>query len=137
MSRCGSPSLGKLQMPKDKTAATQRKAVRFSIKRLGTAACAIAAVCYGLVYFRNDLPTWNVSSDPQSAGRGVPYASIIIPYNPNKGLCRLHALDNATGKIEDGGLVDCKDASTQNSVAWKSLVDQERASEIRKSFRHQ
>jgi hypothetical protein len=129
-------------MPKDKTAGTQRKVVRFSIKRLGTAACVMAAICYGLVYFRDDLLTWDLltwkmSSAPQPAGHGVPYASIIIPYNPNKGLCRLHALDNATGKIEDDGLVDCKDASAQNSVAWKSLVDQERASEIRRSFRHQ
>jgi hypothetical protein len=124
-------------MPKDKTSGAQRKAVRFSIKRLGTVACAMAAVGYGVVYFRDELPTWKLSSAPQPAGRGVPYASILIPYNPNKGLCRLHALDNATGKIEDDGLVDCKDASAQNSVAWKSLVDQERASEIRRSFRHQ
>jgi hypothetical protein len=124
-------------MPKDKNSGAQRKAVRISIKRLSTLACAVAAVGYGLVYFRDALPTWKMSSASQSAGHGVPYASILIPYNPNKGLCRLHALDNATGKIEDDGLVDCKDASVQNSVAWKSLVDQERASEIRKSFRHQ
>jgi hypothetical protein len=97
----------------------------------------MAAVGYGLVFFRDELPTWKMSSASQSAGRGVPYASILIPYNPYKGLCRLHALDNATGKIEDDGLVDCKDASAQNSVAWKSLVDQERANEIRRSFRHQ
>ena len=125
-------------MPKDKTPGTERKTVRFSIKRLGAIACAMAGVCYGLIYFRDDLPKWTMSSaSPQGAGHDVPYASIIIPYNPYKGLCRLHALDNATGKIEDGGLVDCKDASVQNSVAWKSLVDQERANEIRRSFRHQ
>jgi hypothetical protein len=125
-------------MPKDKTSGAQRKAVRFSIKRLRTVACAMAAVGYGLVYFRGELPTWKMSSaGPQSTGRGVPYGSILVPYNLNKGLCRLHALDNATGQIEDDGLVDCTDASKQNSVAWKSLVDQERASEIRKSFRHQ
>jgi hypothetical protein len=123
-------------MPTDKNSGTQRKAVRISIKRLSTIACAITAVGFGLVYFRDELPTWKLSSAPQS-GRGVPYGSILIPYNPNKGLCRLRALDNATGRIEDDGLVDCKDASAQNSVAWKSLVDQERASEIRKSFRHQ
>jgi len=124
-------------MPKDKTSGAQRKTVRFSIKRLGTVACAMAAVGYGLVYFRDELPTWKMSSAPQPAGHGVPYASILIPYNLNKGLCRLHALDNATGQIEDDGLVDCTDASKQNSVAWKSLVDQERANEIRRSFRHQ
>jgi hypothetical protein len=124
-------------MPKDKTSGAQRKTVRFSIRRLSTVACVVAAVGYGLVYFRDELPALKMSSSPQSAGRGVPYASILIPYNPYKGLCRLHALDNATGQIEDNGLVDCKDASTQNSVAWKSLVDQERASEIRRSFRHQ
>ena len=124
-------------MPKDKKPGTERKTVRFSIRRLAAIACAVAGVCYGLVYFRDDLPAWTFSSAPQPAASGVPYASILLPYNPYKGLCRLHALDNATGKIEDGGLVDCKDASVQNSVAWKSLVDQERASEIRKSFRHQ
>jgi hypothetical protein len=124
-------------MPKDMKPGTERKTVRFSIRRLGAIACATAAVCYGLIYFRDDLPALKLSSAPQSAEHGMPYASILIPYNPYKGLCRLHALDNATGKIEDGGLVDCKDASVQNSVAWKSLVDQERASEIRKSFRHQ
>ena len=123
-------------MPKDKNSGAQRKAVRISIRRLSTLTCVVAAAGYGLVYFRAELPIWKMSS-ASSAGRGVPYASILIPYNPNKGLCRLHALDNATGKIEDDGLVDCKDASVQNSVAWKSLVDQERASEIRKSFRHQ
>jgi hypothetical protein len=125
-------------MPKDKNAGAQRKAVRFSIRRLSAVACAMAAVLCGLVYFQDELPTWKMSSvGPRSTGRGVPYGSILIPYNPYKGLCRLHSLDNATGQIEDDGLVDCKDASTQNSVAWKSLVDQERASEIRKSFRHQ
>ncbi len=140
MSHCGDPSLGKLPMPKDKTAGTQRKVVRISIKRLGAVACAMAAVCYGLIYFRDDLPTtwtFSLTSSQTAAGHSVPYASILIPYNLNKGLCRLHALDNATGKIEDDGLVDCKDASAQNSGAWKSLVDQERASEIRRSFRHQ
>ena len=132
------PSLGS-QMPKDKNAGTQRKVVRISFKRLGVVACAMAAVCCGLVYFRDDLSTaWTFSlASPQPAGHSVPYASILIPYNLNKGLCRLHALDNTTGRIEDDGLVDCKDASAQNSVAWKSLVDQERASEIRRSFRHQ
>jgi hypothetical protein len=124
-------------MPKAKTSGAQRKTVRFSIKRLSAVACAMAAVLTGLVYFQDDLPTWKMSSaGSQSAGRGVPYGSILIPYNPNKGLCRLRAIDNATGRIEDDGLVDCKDASAQNSVAWRSLVDQEKASEIRKSFRH-
>jgi len=125
-------------MPKDANAGTQRKTVRLSIKRLGAVACALAAICYGLVYFRDDLLIWKMSLvSPQPAGHSVPYASILIPYNLYKGLCRLHALDNATGRIEDDGLVDCKDASAQNSAAWKSLVDQERASEIRRSFRHQ
>lgn len=125
-------------MPTDKTPGAQRKTVRFSIRRLSAVACAMAAVLSGLVYFRDDLLVWKMPlASPQPAGRGLPYASILIPYNPYKGLCRLHALDNVTGQIEDDGLVDCKDASTQNSVAWKSLVDQERASEIRRSFRHQ
>lgn len=130
-------------MPKDKKSGTQRKTVRFSVRRLGAVSCAMAAVCYGLVYFQDDLPTldsltWSPSSNHgQSAKHGLPYASILIPYNPNKGLCRLHALDNATGQIKDDGLVDCSDASAQNTVAWRSLGNAQKANEIRKSFRHQ
>jgi hypothetical protein len=125
-------------MPKAKNSGAQRKTVRVSIRRLSTAACAIAAVWCGLVYFEDDLPTLKMSSgSAQPAERGVPYASILIPYNLNKGLCRLHALDNATGQIKDDGLVDCTDASAQNSVAWKSLGDTQKAGAIRKSFRHQ
>jgi hypothetical protein len=65
----------------------------------------------------------------------VPTGSILIPYK--NGVCRLNAINNATGQIQDGGLVDCTDAADQNTVAWKPLVDAQRATQIRKSFRHE
>ena len=125
-------------MPKAKTSGAQRKSRPdlHQTPQCGSLrdGCRFVPVS---IYFRDDLPTWKMSpAGSQSAGRGVPYASILIPYNPNKGLCRLRAIDNATGRIEDDGLVDCSDASAQNSLAWKSLVDEERANEIRRSFRH-
>jgi hypothetical protein len=123
-------------MPKDKNSRTQRKAVRTFIKRVGAAACAILAVLSVLIYFRNDLPLLSLASvNPNGTQRNIPSGSILIPYD--NGLCRLHALDNATGQIEDDGFVNCLDAYDQNSAAWKSLADQQRATEIRRSFRHE
>jgi hypothetical protein len=122
-------------MPQDKTSRTQRKSVRISIKRLG-AACTMLAVASGLAYFRNDLPLLILASGgSDGAQRDIPSGSILIPYD--NGMCRLHALDNATGHIEDNGIVDCLDAADQNSAAWKSLTDQQRANQIRRSFRHE
>jgi hypothetical protein len=135
VSRRGILPWGKLQMPKDKNSRTQHKAVRSYIKRAGAAACALAVVG-ALAYFRSDLPFLNLSSvDPHATKHDLPSGSILIPYDD--GLCYLHAIDNATGHIRDYGLVNCLDASDQNSAAWKSMVDQLKATEIRKSFRHQ
>jgi hypothetical protein len=123
-------------MPKDKTSRTRRKTVRTSIKRLSAVACAILAVVSALAYFRNDLLLLSLMSvSPDGMQHDMPSGSILIPYD--NGLCRLHALDNATGRIHDDGLVDCLDASEQNSAAWKSLTDQQRANQIRRSFRHE
>jgi hypothetical protein len=125
-------------MRKNKKPRTQRKAVRTRIfnKRFVATACAMAAVLCGIVYFRSALPTLNLSSagSPQTA-HNVPSGSILIPYE--NGVCRLHAIDNATGQVQDDGLVNCTDAADQNTVAWKSLVDAQKATEIRKSFRHE
>jgi hypothetical protein len=99
-------------------------------------ACATLAILSALAYFRNDLPItglWSVS--PPRTARNIPSGSILLPYD--NGLCRLHAIDNATGKIQDDGVVNCLDAADQNTTAWKSLADQQRATEIRKSFRHE
>jgi hypothetical protein len=134
MSRGGLLPWGKLQMPKDKK--TQRKAVRTFIRRVGAAAVAMLAVVCALVYFRNDLPIISLSSaSPHWTNGNIPHGSILIP--SDNGLCRLHALDNATGRIQDDGFVNCTDASDQNSAAWKSMADELRATEIRKSFRHE
>jgi len=125
-------------MRKNKKPRTQRKAVRRYIfdKRFVATACAMAAVVCGIVYFRSDLPMPSLSSaDSRQMAHIVPTGSILIPYK--NGVCRLNAIDNATGQIQDGGLVDCTDAADQNTVAWKPLVDAQRATQIRKSFRHE
>jgi hypothetical protein len=123
-------------MPKDTNPGTQRKAVRSLFKRLGAAACVTVSVVCGLVYFHKDLPFLNLSSaSPHPTTHEIPNGSILIPYD--NGLCRLHALDNTTGRIRDGGVVNCVQATDQNTAVWKSLSDQARATEIRKSFRHE
>ena len=125
-------------MRKNKKPRTQRKTVRTRIfdKRFVATACAMAAVVCGIVYFRSDLPTLSLSSaDSRQMAHIVPTGSILIPYK--NGVCRLRAIDNATGQIQDDGLVDCTDAADQNTVAWKPLVDAQKATQIRKSFRHE
>ncbi len=125
-------------MPKSKQPKTQSKAVRSRIfdKRLYVVAGAMATVVSALAYFREDLPMLHFSSaGPHLTVRSIPNGFILIPYE--NGVCRLNAIDNATGHIVDGGLVNCADASDRNSAAWKSLADQLKATEIRKSFRHE
>jgi hypothetical protein len=125
-----------MQMQKIKK--PRRKVIRTYLfdKRFVAAACVMAAVVYGGAHFRNDLPMLNLASaGSRPTEHIVPAGSILIPYG--NGACRLHAIDNATGRIQDDGLVDCSAASDQNTVAWKPLVDAQKATEIRKSFRHE
>jgi hypothetical protein len=132
---------GELPMRKNKKPRTQRKAVRTRIfdKRFVAMACVTAAIVCTIVYFRSDLPMPSLSNLSSTGSRQmahiVPTGSILIP--DKKGVCRLKAIDNATGQIEDGGLVDCTDAADQNTVAWKPLVDVQKVTQIRKSFRHE
>ncbi len=122
-------------MPKSKQPKTQSKTVRSRIfgKRLYVVAGAMVTVVAALTYFREDLHF--SSAGPHLTVRSIPEGFILIPYE--NGICRLNAIDNATGHIVDGGLVNCSDASDRNSAAWKSLADQLKATEIRKSFRHE
>jgi hypothetical protein len=123
-------------MPKDSDFTTQRKSVRALTKRVGAAACVMVAVVCGLAYFRKDLLFLSSpSAGPHLTIREIPKGWILVPYD--NGLCRLRALDNATGQIQDGGVVNCLDATEQNTAMWKPLADQAKATEIRKSFRHE
>jgi hypothetical protein len=123
-------------MPKDSRSAKRRKSVRTLIKRLGAAICVTVPVVCGLAYFRKDLLFLSLSSaGPRVTVHEIPSGWILVPYD--NGLCRLRALDNATGQIQDGGVVNCLDAADKNTAVWKSLSDQARATEIRKSFRHE
>jgi hypothetical protein len=128
------PSAGKLQMRKSKGSKTHRAFI-FD-KRFYAVASAIVVIACGLFYFRGNLPMLNLASaNSQQTPRELPNGSILIPYGD--GLCRLHAIDTKTGRIRDDGLVDCVDAADQTTAAWKSFVEQQRANEIRKSFRNE
>ena len=124
-------------MPKNKGPRAQSSTIRAAIfdRRLCAAVGVALAVVCGLVYFRNDLPTLRAPSiDAVWTERNIPSGSILIP--DDNGLCRLHAIDSSTGQIRDDGLVDCANASDQNAAAWKSLVNEQKATQIRRSFRH-
>ena len=134
MRRGGNPSLGKLRMPKSKRPGSLRTFI-FD-KRFCAVAATIAAVVGGLVYFRDNLPMLAFSTaSSHTIARDLPNGSILMPYSD--GVCHLNAIDTKTGRISDDGLVDCKDAADKNTAAWKSFVEEQKASEIRKSFRHE
>jgi hypothetical protein len=48
----------------------------------------------------------------------------------------MNALDNATGKIMDYGVVKCSNAAEQNLDSWKQATRKDKFVEIPKSFRH-
>jgi hypothetical protein len=118
-------------MRKSKTRTTHRTSI-FD-KRSCTVAAAIVIVLGGLAYFRNDLPMLTLSSAGPQIPRDLPHGAILIP--DGDGRCRLRAIDTKTGQVWDDGLVDCLDAADQTSAAWQSFGEQQKASQIRKSFR--
>jgi hypothetical protein len=103
------------------------------------AACAIVvAVLAGSAYlFRNSLlPT--TSPPPvvaQVAKVELPPGAIFIP--AGDGICRMRALDNASGRVMDYGIVNCSPASKENLEDWRRATSQDRFIEIGKSFRHE
>ena len=103
------------------------------------AACAIVvAVLAGSAYlFRSALlPTANRPPGvAQVAKVDLPAGVILIP--AGDGICRMHALDNATGQIMDYGVVECSNASEQNLNSWMGAMRKDKFVEIPKSFRHE
>jgi hypothetical protein len=71
----------------------------------------------------------------QATQAEFPAGAILIPIGD--GICRMNALDNATGKILDYGVVQCSNASEKNSKAWMEATRKDKYIEIGKSFRHE
>jgi hypothetical protein len=103
------------------------------------AACAIvvAVLAWSAYLYRSALlPTTNLPPGvAQVAKVDLPAGVILIP--AGDGICRMHALDNATGQIMDYGVVECSNASEQNLNSWMGAMRKDKFVEIPKSFRHE
>jgi hypothetical protein len=99
----------------------------------------IVAVLGSVAYFTGMLPTSSPPlappTLPQETKIDLPISAILIP--AGEGICRMHALDNATGQIMDYGVVKCSNASAQNLDAWNRATNKDKFVEIGKSFRHE
>jgi hypothetical protein len=82
----------------------------------GYVACALLAVVLALIHFRADLPKLNFASAISNDKHNVLSGSILVPYADN--VCQQRLIDNATGRIRDGGLVNCETATAHNTEAW-------------------
>jgi hypothetical protein len=128
-------------MASDKQAETQRKTFRaYAFNKISyVAVCMIVAALGGLIYFRGVLPRSSPAPAPpvipQQTKINLPDGAILIP--GGNGVCRLHALDNATGTIMDYGVVDCSNAADENLAAWRRAMNKEVGTEVSKSFRHE
>jgi hypothetical protein len=67
--------------------------------------------------------------------RNLPIGAILIP--DAHGVCHLHALENAAGRIDDYGIVDCSTAVNEMSAAWRRATNMDAGIEVSKSFRHE
>jgi hypothetical protein len=92
----------------------------------GYVACALLAVVLALIHFRADLSELHFASAISRDKHDVLSGSILVPYADN--VCQQRLIDNATGRIRDGGLVNCEIAMAHNTEAW---------AEVRKAFQNQ
>jgi len=103
------------------------------------AACGIVVAGLagsGYLFRSSLLPTANPPPVVAQAPRvDLPAGVILIP--AGDGICRMHALDNATGQIMDYGVVECSNASEQNLHSWMGAMSKDKFVEIPKSFRHE
>jgi hypothetical protein len=102
-----------------------------------TGAIAVVVLAGSAYLFRSSLlPTTNpLPVVAQVAKVDLPVGMIFIP--AGGGVCRMYALDNATGQIMDYGVVKCSDASEHNLNAWMRAMSKDKFVEIPKSFRHE
>ena len=104
------------------------------------AVVAILALAGGLVYFEfssssSNAPQVVAQQAPQQMKPDLPTGAILIPVGG--GVCKMRALDNATGQIADFGIVNCSNASDHNMDAWRRAMSKDRFVEVGKSFRHE
>jgi hypothetical protein len=110
-----------------------------SVNRTVYAASAIvvAALAGSAYFFRSSL--LSAPSRPPAVAEVTkvdrPSGAILMPMGDDR--CLMRALDNATGRIEDYGVVNCSKASSQNWDAWRRAMSQDKFVEIGKSFRHE
>jgi hypothetical protein len=92
-------------------------------------------------WFRLFIQKLAVTDCKSAAGRCASaegrLASRVILLPAGDGICRMHALDNATGQIMDYGVVECSNASEQNLHSWMGAMSKDKFVEIPKSFRHE
>jgi hypothetical protein len=93
--------------------------------KCGYVACALLAVVLALIHFRTDLSAPNLSSAISHDKHDVLAGSILAPYADD--VCHQRLIDNATGQIRDGGLVNCEIATAHNNEVW---------AEVRKAFQN-
>lgn len=113
---------------------TSTKFRSYIFDNLASVFCAIGILLCGLAYWQAPLFLNLLSMRWQQADLKLPDGAILLPYD-NQNRCRLREINTATGRIRDNGLVDCLDASARNAEAWRPLTNQQKAAEIRKSFR--
>jgi hypothetical protein len=94
--------------------------------KCGYVACAFLAALLALIHFRADLPELNLASAVSPDKHDVPldkhdalFGSILVPYAND--VCRQRLIDNATGQIRGGGLVNCEIAMARNTEAWAEV----------------
>jgi hypothetical protein len=85
----------------------------------GYVACALLAVVLALIHFRADLLELTFASAISHDKHDVLSGSILVPYADN--VCQQRLIDNATGRIRDGGLVNCEIAMVHNTEAWAEV----------------
>lgn len=100
-----------------------------------SATVVVAALVGSAYFFRRLLLTTPPTALAVVPKVNIPTAAIIIP--DGDGICRIHALDNATGQISDDGVVNCSNASNQNTETWLRAMGKDKYIEIGKSFRHE
>jgi hypothetical protein len=108
------------------------------LKAIYPACAVVVAVLAGSAYFFRGALLPAASQPPvvaQVPHLDMPPGVIFIP--AGGGICRMRALNNATGQIEDYGVVNCSKASDQNLDVWRRATSQDRFVEIGKSFRHE
>ena len=103
--------------------------------KCGYVACALLAVVLALIHFRAALPELNFASavsrdkhdvlhekknDVLRDNHDVLSGSILVPYAND--VCRQRLIDNATGQIRGGGLVNCETAMARNTEAWAEVL---------------